>query len=114
RFALKTLAKLGVGRDVVMHDLHHDLPAEVRLPGEIDATHAPFTQEPERLISTKEYAANHAKSTTQRIPCISLGNCMSLFGVVRGTREKSLQVQSSSSARNKWSRMSVCASSPDG
>jgi len=33
RFPLKPLAELGIRRDMVVHDLDHDLPAEVRLPG---------------------------------------------------------------------------------
>src|SRR5207249_3543674 len=60
RFALKALAELRVGGDVVVHHLDHDLTAEVQLPGQVDPAHAALTQEADGLIPAQENTADHA------------------------------------------------------
>ena len=60
RFALEALAELGVGGDVVVHDLDDDLPAEVELPGQVDAAHAAFAEQPDGFVPAEEDAAHHA------------------------------------------------------
>ena len=59
RFAREALAELGVGGDVVVHDLDDDLPAEVELLGEVDAAHAALAQQTNRLVPAQEDAAHH-------------------------------------------------------
>ena len=59
RFAREALAELGVGGDVVVHDLDDHLPPEVELPGEVNAAHAAFAQQANRLIPAQEDAAHH-------------------------------------------------------
>ena len=42
RFALEALAELGVGGDVIVHDLDDDTPPQVQLASKIYAAHAAF------------------------------------------------------------------------
>ena len=65
RFALEALAELGVGGDVVVHDLDDDLPAEVDLPGQVDAAHAAFAEQADGLVPAQEDTAHHAADSTQ-------------------------------------------------
>src|ERR1022692_228164 len=58
-FPLKTLAKLRIAGDVLVHDLDDNLPAEIALLGQIDATHAPLAEEFHGLVSTQECSAGH-------------------------------------------------------
>jgi hypothetical protein len=44
---------------VIVHDLNDDLATQIELPGQVHPTHAPFTQEPNRLIPSQEDTANH-------------------------------------------------------
>ncbi len=58
-FTLKSLAKRGVGGDMVVHDLHHDLPAQVELTSQVNPTHPAFAELPDRLVSPQKDAAQH-------------------------------------------------------
>ena len=59
RFALEAFAELRIGGDVVVHDLDHDLPAEVELLGQVDAAHAAFAEQADGLIPAQKNAAHH-------------------------------------------------------
>ena len=62
RFALKAFAELRVGGDVVVHDLDDDLPTEIELAGQVDATHAALAQKADGLIPAQEDTADHSAS----------------------------------------------------
>src|SRR5205823_10498598 len=53
----EALAELGVGGDVVVHDLDDDLPLEVVLVGQVHLAHAPFAQEGLGLVPAHEEPA---------------------------------------------------------
>jgi hypothetical protein len=59
RFALKALAKFGIGRQVVVHDFHDNLPPEIELAGQIDHSHATFTEHLERFVPAQKNATHH-------------------------------------------------------
>src|SRR5262249_39108916 len=61
RFPLEALAELGIGGDMVVHDLHHHLPTEVHLLCEVDASHAAFAEQPDSLVPAQENSAHHAQ-----------------------------------------------------
>jgi hypothetical protein len=52
RLALEALAELGVGRQVVVHNLDDYLPAQVKLSSKVDPAHAALAQKAQRLIPT--------------------------------------------------------------
>ena len=58
-FPLKTLTKLGIAGNMLVHDLDNDLPSEIGLLGQVDTSHPPFAEELDGLISTKEGSAGH-------------------------------------------------------
>jgi hypothetical protein len=62
RFALEALAELRIGGNVVVHDLDHDLPAQIDLASQIDLAHAAFTEESDGFIAAQKHAA-HGIST---------------------------------------------------
>ena len=73
RFARETLAKLGVGGDVVVHDLDDHLPSEVELSGEVNATHAALAEQANRLIPAQKDAAHHgAYPSRSKVRTLSL------------------------------------------
>ncbi len=59
RFAGETLAELGVGGNMVVHDLDDHLPAKVGLAGEVDLAHASFAEQADGFIPTQKNAALH-------------------------------------------------------
>jgi hypothetical protein len=60
RFSLEALAELGVSGNLVVHDFDDDLPAQIQLPGQINAPHAAFSQKADGFISAKKNTAYHA------------------------------------------------------
>ena len=59
RFALKAVAEFGVSRNVVVHDFHNDLPAQIGLACEINSPHSAFAEQPLDFIPTEKYPSNH-------------------------------------------------------
>ena len=59
RFALETVAEFGVRGDVVVHDFHNDLPAQIGLACEINSPHSAFAEQSLDFISTEKNPSDH-------------------------------------------------------
>ena len=59
RLALEAIAETLVGGDMVVHDLHHHLSAEVKLPGKEHPTHAALAEQPLDFVSPKNCPTDH-------------------------------------------------------
>ena len=64
---MKRSRNVGIGGDVVVHDLDDDLPAEVGLAGQIDPAHAAFAEQADRFVSSQKDAALHERVTHSRV-----------------------------------------------
>jgi hypothetical protein len=62
RFSLKSIAKLGIRSDVVVHNLDDNFSSEVELSSEIDAAHAAFSKKASGFVTSQKHSANHAQS----------------------------------------------------
>jgi hypothetical protein len=58
-FALETLAELGIGGNVIVHNLDHDLPPQIGLLGQIDPAHAAFAEKFDGLVPAQKDAPQH-------------------------------------------------------
>jgi hypothetical protein len=58
-FSLKSISKLGIRSDVLVHHLDDDIPPEVELTGQKDPTHSSFPKDTSSLIPTQKHTANH-------------------------------------------------------
>ncbi len=58
-FPLKAILELGVGGNMVMHDLDHHLPAKIGLLGQIHPPHAAFAQEFNGFIPAQKDSTQH-------------------------------------------------------
>jgi hypothetical protein len=58
-FPLEAVAEFFVGRDVIVHDLDNHISTEVELSSQVDAAHAPLTEEPLRLVPAQKNSTDH-------------------------------------------------------
>src|SRR5438105_2565626 len=60
RFPLEAQAELFIDGDIVVHDLDDDVPVEIELPRQINATHAALAEQPDDLITPKKRPPDHS------------------------------------------------------
>src|SRR5262249_14176216 len=106
RLALKPLAKLGIGRDMIMHDLDDYLPAKISLPRQIDSAHASLAEKPDRLIPTQKNAADHRMHQSEDSPAYIPRKSRSHFH----SRQKKVSAPSPRTAVREWRNMYTCLS----
>ena len=58
-FAFEALAELGVGGDVLVHHLDHDLARQLRITGQVDLAHAAFAQNADGFVAAQKNSAEH-------------------------------------------------------